>query len=204
MPHSALEELMATCGLLGQALGTAAAIAVKANTPIYEINTDKLQQQLLWDDSYIPCVERKLSRITESAKYPDEVLRNGHDREDADGLNRLDAEVGEPLEFNFADKDNDIAEMRIVFDSTLDRNYKNMPCRFVLKEPDYTLPETLVKSFTVTATDERGNTVTVADVKANRRRLVKIPVNMKCSKIVLTPTSTHGCDKAHIFSVDFR
>lgn len=204
--HAALSSsrVMATCGLLGQALGTAAAIAVKANTPIYEINTDKLQQQLLWDDSYIPCVERKLSRITESAKYPDEVLRNGHDREDADGLNRLDAEVGEPLEFNFADKDNDIAEMRIVFDSTLDRNYKNMPCRFVLKEPDYTLPETLVKSFTVTATDERGNTVTVADVKANRRRLVKIPVNMKCSKIVLTPTSTHGCDKAHIFSVDFR
>ena len=203
--HAALSSsrVMATCGLLGQALGTAVSIAVKDNRHIYDIDVSKLQQTLLWDDSYIPGVNRELSDITRKAKYPDEVLRNCHDREDSYGKNRYDAELGEPIEFSF-ENSTYIDEMRIVFDSNLDRGYKNMPCRFALDEPDYKLPDTLVKEFTVTAYDEKGGIKSTFEISKNRQRLVKIPLGTDCSKVVLTPTATHGCDKARIFSVDFR
>jgi hypothetical protein len=64
--HAAMSSsrVMATCAVLGQAMGTAAAIAIKENaTPrgVYENHLDALQQALMDDDCYLPFTSRDIS-----------------------------------------------------------------------------------------------------------------------------------------------
>ncbi len=63
--HAALSStrVMATCALLGQAVGTAASIAVKYSlTPrgVYGEKIEELKQMLMDDDSYLPFNKRKI------------------------------------------------------------------------------------------------------------------------------------------------
>ncbi len=203
--HAALSStrVMATCGILGQALGTATAIAIKSGVDIRNIDMDLLQQTLLLDDCYIPGVSRIISPITKSFSYPDEKLRNGHDRDYADCENVCVFDKGSCLEFS-SDEAKDVNEIRIIFDSNFARNMKNMPCRFMLDDSWFKMPETMVKSFDVKVLTESGEIVSVFSTCANRKRLVRIPVNHKCSKIFISVSETWGCERARIFSVDFN
>lgn len=80
--HAALSSsrVMATCAVLGQALGSAVAAAVKGNCNIADVNIPDLQQSLMEDDCYIPWRKRKLPEITVKAKCNSEIVRNGIDR----------------------------------------------------------------------------------------------------------------------------
>ena len=71
--HIALSSsrVMRTCAVIGQAAGTAAAIAIRrATTPrgVYADHIDELQQRLLSDDAYLPGVERRPTAPTASAR----------------------------------------------------------------------------------------------------------------------------------------
>lgn len=54
-------RVMATCALMGQAVGTAAAFAIAKNIPVIElsekVNIEAVQRQLLSDDCYLPGVD---------------------------------------------------------------------------------------------------------------------------------------------------
>lgn len=73
-------RVMATCGVIGQAAGTAAALCRKYNTippKLYPEHIQKLQQQLIKDDVFIPNVTNedsedlaKGSRVTSSSNAP--------------------------------------------------------------------------------------------------------------------------------------
>jgi len=87
MTHTAMSSIrvMATCTLLGEAVGKAAAIAAKEGcTPhdVYLNYTERLQVLLMREDSFLPSKTRPLSPVCRAAKLniDADVLRNGQDR----------------------------------------------------------------------------------------------------------------------------
>ncbi len=199
--HAALSSsrVMATCALLGQALGTATAIAVKNQAKIENIDIPELQQTLLEDDCYIPWHTRKVSDLTRNAKCNTETVRNGNYRGEE---NLWKGKHGDAIEYTF-EKDTNISEIRLVFDSDLNRNYENMPCNYPLIQPKFKLPQTLIKEYRIEGTDSNNNLFTIT-VTNNHQRLVKHAVNWNVKQIKFIPVFTHGCEEFRVFGFEIR
>ena len=199
--HAALSSsrVMATCATLGQALGTAIAQAVCTVKDIREIDIKQLQQTLMDDDCYIPFCEREISDITKKAKCNFEIVRNGYDRGED---NCWKGKTGEVIEYQL-EEDTEIEEITLVFDSDLNRDYHNMPCSYPLNETKYKLPKTLIKKYTIEATDCHNKKYSI-NVDDNHQRMVKHKVNWKVNKIKLIPNTTHGDEAFRVFRFDFK
>ena len=197
--HAALSSsrVMATCAILGQALGTAIAQAVTTNVDVRDINILSLQKTLMDDDCYIPWHERLLSELTKSAKCTDEIVRNGKERGEE---NLWQGTVGDCITYSF-ETDTAIKEIRLVFDSDLNRNYRNMPCNYPLEEKVIKLPETLIKEYCIEGVRENGEKF-VLEVNNNHQRFVKHTVDWFVKEIRFLPISTHGCDTLRLFGFE--
>ena len=123
-------RVMGTIGVIGQAVGTAAAIAVKsglsprkaAQTKISEIQT-----ALLDDDCFLPGFVRIPSKLTQNATltadYGDaSALLNGIDRRIFGNDNGYYGKTNQAITYTF-DSATHINGVRLVFDSDLDREY---------------------------------------------------------------------------------
>ena len=195
--HAALSSsrVMATCSVLGQAIGTAVAMAVKDAVAVENIDVEKLQQTLLADDCFIPNVERKVSPLSLDAKCSDEILCNGKERGEDNVW------IGDKAEY-VMDKPAEIKAIRLVFDSDLNRKYHNMPCCYPLVETSYKLPETLIKEYKILAFDNEGNLLDSLHIKNNHQRFVVHKVDWKAKRIVFEPIATNGCSKFRLFSFE--
>lgn len=200
--HAALSSsrVMGTCSLLGQALGTAVAIAVKDGVPLRGVDTAKLQQQLMEDDCWIPWHTRELPPLTKKARVNAEIVRNGIDRETDEGYNGFVGSAGDCITFTYDDYE-DISQVRLVFDSNLNRKSNNMPCNFPLYQPEYKTPVTLIKEFDIVADTPDGERVVYSETN-NYQRLVYCDVNVRAKAIRLVPKKTWGDDKFRVFSMD--
>ena len=199
--HTALSSsrVAATCGVLGQAAGTAAALAVKTGcTDPRELDVKLLQDTLQWDDSWLPSVPRALSQATLSAKTDFPALRDGNDRENATAV-----ELGQCVSYTW-DAPVDLSCVRVIFDSFFDRPYNNLPAYFPLVQDKFKLPESLTKSYRIEVQKENGEWVVIADVATNRKRCVKHDIGFACTALRVIPTATWGADTANIFSLDVR
>ena len=145
-------RVMATCGLCGQAVGTAAAIAAREHADPRDVSKGpllaELQRTLLEDDCMLPglrrevrgpCASAHLSSTFPSTEPPNhpttqppnrgdgvERLRDGMDRDWDDGEHGWRAPLGSAAEYRFAEEV-ELHEARIVFDSHLDRREKGRP-----------------------------------------------------------------------------
>jgi len=199
---------MATCAVMGQAAGTAAALAASCSCSpraVYEKHIRELQQQLMYDDCYLPWQKRDISELTREASLSAkagkaEPLRNGVDRPVGDNDNSWCAPCGNWIEYRF-DEPQNITETRIVFDSNLNRNIRNMPCIHKLGQNTRRPPESLVKAFRIEV-EVDGKWETAAAVLENYQRLVNLSLNTTASAIRLTPDETWGADEARIFAWD--
>ncbi|NLB41444.1 MAG: FAD-dependent oxidoreductase, partial [Clostridiales bacterium] len=153
--HAALSatRVMATCATLGQAVGTAAAIAVRDNLSprgVYENSIKELQQMLMDDDSYLPWNKREVPEISRNAELTasegnPEPIRNGLDRPIGSEDNGWTGSLQDSwIEYKF-DKQSNINSMRFVFDSNLNRKIKNMHCSFPLDSKNHAVPESMIK-----------------------------------------------------------
>lgn len=211
--HAALSatRVMATCSMLGQAVGTAAAIAVeKALTPrgVYEKEIKTLQQKLMEDDCYIPWHKREIPQLTlkaslKASEGKADNLRNGYDRPIGEDDNGWYGENGSWVEYRFENSEN-IKELRFVFDSDLNRKIHNMPCNYPLVQNDFHVPESMVKEFKVEIELEDGNWGTLFEMNNNYQRLVKVPVDVKTKAVRFTSLNTWGAEKVHVFSWDIK
>ena len=199
--HAALSSsrVMATCAILGQALGTAVAQAVTDGTTVERIDIKKLQQTLMEDDCYIPWHQRKVSELTLRAECNAEVVRNGIERGEE---NLWIGREGDSLLYTF-DREVSIHEIRLVFDSDLNRNYHNMPCNYPLVQTRFKLPKTLVKEYRVEGVREDG-TVDVLHVTNNRQRFVKHSVDWRIRSLRFVPIATQGCEEYRVFGFECR
>ncbi len=197
--HAALSSsrVMATCAILGQALGTAVALSVQSNTDIRRLDIAALQAMLMEDDCYLPWHTREVSSLSLAADCSAPVVRNGIDRGEE---NVWVGAIGDSITYTF-DKDTELQGIRLVFDSDLNRKDHNMPCRYPLVEEQYKLPATLVRDFDLVGINQAGEHFSIS-VTNNRRRLVKLSFHMTVKELRLIPRSTYGDSTARVFDFE--
>lgn len=213
-------RVMATCAILGQAVGTAAFVANEnALSPrgVYENKIKELKQILMEDDCYLPFNKMEMSDIMKSAEIKADGtgadnLINGYDRPIGDAENCWSGKTSDSIEIKFKNAES-IESIRFIFDSDLNRLTvgardflpdKNCLCN-TLKNPEPVhMPKTLVKDFKIELLDENGEYTEFETVKDNRRRRVVRNIGRKCSGVKITPLETYGSDTVRIFSINIK
>ena len=197
--HVALSSIrvMATCALMGQAVGTAVAQMVSDGTTPDTIDIPKLQQTLMDDDCWLPGFTRARSAATLNSSLTHEVLRDGVER-GADHAALLS--MGESAEYRF-DEPTKIYGVRLVFDSDLNRKYWHMPKNFIRNETRYKPAAVMTRDYDITLTLEDGSVETVK-IRNNRSRFVKLPMEKTVTSVRFTPISTFGADRASVFTFE--
>ena len=199
-------RVMATCALLGQAVGTAAAVAIREGIDPAQVRKDfigEVQATLEDDDVMLPYRWRQVSPLTASAKVDPaiEVIRNGIDR-DWDGAdNGVWTAPGEGIiEYSWK-KPVIVSGARMIFDSILKERGKRMR-KLEATTERVDMPAPMAKDFKVEAWVD-GGWQTVASCSGNWRRLVKVSFEpVKTKKLRLVVTETWGAEKAHVFAFD--
>jgi hypothetical protein len=218
--HVALSStrVMATCGILGQAVGAAAAVAVRhGETPrgVYRNYVAELQQTLMEDDCWLPGLTRKIPALSagallRSSNGDAEVLRNGNDRPIGEEDNGLFLAPGQYAEYAL-EKPAYVSRARFVFDSDLNRDtqpegglYRRpMYATYYLDTKPAYVPKTMIKAFRLTLTLADG-TSRLIDVKDNYQRLVYADIGAEIKALRFEPLSTWGNPEAHIFSFEIE
>ena len=217
--HMALSStrVMATCGMLGQAVGVACYVAKKhgvAPRGVLEYIIE-LQQTLRNDDCYLLHYDRKISNALINAKFGlsqenAQRLLNPHERTLNGKYLPSEMKLGEELTLEF--EETECKAVRIVFDSDLsrasyDKNknriYWKFPskCATTLKKPSVFVPPTLIKEYELRV-KRCGKWETVKSDAENRRRLVILPIEGRIQGISLVCKQTYGEKTARVFSVD--
>lgn len=210
-------RVMATCAVVGQAAGTAAAMCTKRGCTPRQLGQDSivdLQQQLLKDDAYIIGARNQdagdLARTAEvvaSSETPDGPAVNvisGVDRRVYDKLHRWVSDPGQKLpqqiELHFKEPQR-IAEVHLVFDSGLQR-------RLTLSQSDWfsnhmtrgPQPET-VSDYELLAVDgEQTRSLVKVERNLQRKRVHRFEPQT-IQKLRLFVRGTHGDASARVYGI---
>ena len=218
--HMALSStrVMATCGLLGQAVGTAAAMlaGMEDAVPhdIYLSRIGELQERLMDADCFLPGLMRQVSDACRACTDVPDALKNGQDRPHriyGGGTCGVMVQNGQTLVYA-PETPAEARALHIVFDSDLDRTTleggdterrHNTRACVMLDSPDMRMPATLCRDFDLTVCcGGREKTISVRD---NLRRAYHIPLEGAVEKISLTVLSNWGgSGSTRVFSYDFR
>ncbi len=201
--HAALSatRVMATCAVIGQAVGSAAALCVaKGVTPrgLYPAHIGELQQQLMADDAWLPGQARAIDPLTQAARLGGEqaVLRTGHDRPIGEQSNAWTGQPGSAIALEW-DSPTAIGGARLVFDSDL-LDLKRMPHEYPAR---LAVPASLVRAFRLEAR-QGGQWRTVYRNDDNHQRLVRLPLNLQADALRLIPEATWGADAVRVFAFE--
>ena len=201
--HMAMSStrVMATAAVMGQAAGTAAAMAVRAGGTPAEVcgRMGELQQALLADDAYLPGVRQEFAgpAVTLAASAGDPApLRDGINRPVGADEHAWPCRPGETLEMRFA-APTVVRRLHLIADSALDRmiqmSYWN-PNDQITGVPESLLADARVE----VKTD--GQWSNGAVIRGNCRRLVRIPVHRRCDAVRLTIERTWGAERTRLFA----
>ncbi|MCE9587570.1 MAG: FAD-dependent oxidoreductase [Verrucomicrobia bacterium] len=216
-------RVMGTCSVMGQALGTAAALACRHGLMPHGVSDriGELQQQLLADDVYLPGVMLDVGETTrrarlEASQGDPEPIRDGFQRpvssdpfiwmhkpafskvDDAE-LAAYDphswrAAPGDHAAYHF-DKPALVEQVTLILDSNLERSV-------ALKAPGVqeAFPENLPKQFRVEV--RQGSAwEPVAVITGNTQRQVRVPVNQTTDGVRFVLEETHGGDSSQIYGI---
>ncbi len=224
MTHVAMSSMrvMATCGLLGEAVGRAAALCAKYGVTPHGVYKDKsilseLQARLMAGDCFLPSKRREISVLCRSAALSADapVLRNGEDRGHknygTDEVSaRYEAKIGERITYTF-DR-SALKNVHIVFDSDLnrktqegDRVDRTHDTRLLkrLNSPDLHMPTTLCRAFKLVGMKD-GEEIELLCVTDNRKRAYDLEVSGEFESLTLIPLALWGeGEKIPVVSFDF-
>ncbi len=208
--HAAMSStrVMATCAVMGQAAGTAAALVIKHKTTprgVYESHIKELQQTLMDDDCWLPGVPRFPAQLATSATLTSDgqgadLLLDGIERDRPDGNHAWEGPLGSAIEYRW-DTAQTIAGVRIVFDSNLSVD-KRMPCSYPQKAARTLVPVSLIKRFRLDILDKNGNWTEFHRDATNYQRLVEVPIGVATKAIRLICESTWGDPTARVFAFE--
>lgn len=225
-------RVMATCGVMGQAVGTAAALMSKYGMTARQLAKEKigeLQDVLMEDDCFLPGLKRKMSALcnesTLSAEWGDaSALLNGTDRKIWGNDNGYWGMCNRAITYTFEEKKH-ISEFRLIVDSDLDREYTDgnpavlniSATLFRRLDYNYTsfgFPKCMLKEFRIEALDDGGEWKTVYETNNNYQRMIRKPLDVNTTAIRLIPINTYfseelgkatyGSAQAHIFAFEVR
>ncbi len=205
--HAALSStrVMATCAMIGQAAGTAAAMCVaerRLPRDLYPQRIPDLQQQLIDDDCYLPGVSRRVDELTQQARGAAALapLRNGDERPIGDDPNGAVLNRGEAAEYRWSSPVH-VGGVRLVFDSNLN-HAKKMPCSIPRRGNDCPVPPQMTRGFRIEADRGDGRWETVHREAANHQRLVRLPLRVQAAGLRFVPEETWGADACRLFTFE--
>ena len=195
-------RVMGTTSVLGQAAGTAAALAIRYDvTPreLGQLHIRELQKILLDDDQFLPGIRRTPSALTMQGEISHEVLRDGMDRDWDDGEHAVTLAPGETCSLKFAQAQM-LSGIRLVFDSDLSDPKRQ---RKTEGEEYKELPPMLTRAFRIEVLDEAGKWSIVAQERENHHRLVRLHWEKRpVRELRFTLLETWGKASGRIFSLD--
>ena len=176
--HMALSStrVQGTTSVMGQAAGTAAAMAVrKGTTPrgVYERHLEELQDTLQWQDQFVPWRNRKITALSREGAISHEILRDGMDRIRLDGGHGAWLKPGETTEYDFK-SEKTFSGVRLVVDTNMNDN--RWLVWWIGPKKARRLPDEMPRDFDVqigkrvTGNGERVEWTTVKVVRDNYRR----------------------------------
>ncbi|MEX0885391.1 MAG: FAD-dependent oxidoreductase [Phycisphaeraceae bacterium] len=198
--HAALSStrVMATCAVIGQAAGTAAALAVAHGTSprgVYQRHLGELQQTLMDDDCYLPGLARAadalMAGVTLQADGQHaERLVDGHDRDREGEAHAWEGVAGDAITLSWTTPTR-VGGLRITFDSDLN-HHKRMPCAYPLDASRCAMPGTLVKAYRIETCDADGHWHVAHHETCNIQRLVRARIERDVTAVRLVPEATWG------------
>ncbi len=199
-------RVMATCATMGQAVGTAAAIAFQYHLSprgVYEQKLELLRDTLSEQDQFLPGVVRKVSEKTLKAKASHEILRNGIDRSLGDSDNGAWLKNGESCVYEFSEPEN-LSSCRIVFDSNFADTKRMRQWEGVPTDDIRSLPSTLPREFSVEV-KINGIWKTLIHQTENRKRLLRFrfaPVRAESVRLTPLASWTETPSDTHVFAFE--
>ena len=222
MTHLAMSSIrvMATCALLGEAVGKAAFLASSNGISPHDVYLEHLadlQRLLMNEDCFLPSKMREISAVCQNASLTPaaEFLRNGQDRthvrygtEDEGIIPKVPQ--GQEIVYTFAPAT--VKSVHAVFSSDLNRDTlpggkcertHSTRANRTLNSPQMHMPTTLCKEFSIWGEYE-GKKIPLLEVKENRKRAYHLPVGQVMDKLILRPLSTWGdFEEIPVLSFDF-
>lgn len=209
-------RVMATCGVAGQAIGTAAAMCIEDKCLPRDIckKIEELQQTLLRDDCYIPGVVNndvkdkarscRVSAKTETEDGKAENIINGISRTVKNNSNCYISDgfsaEGEYIDLIF-DECTKIDEVHIKFDSNLSREIMISLNNWCKQRQEKGLPSTLVKDYDIVFYNGESEVKRIVK-KDNEARFNKVNTDgVVCDKIRIHAHSTYGDSAMRVFEV---
>ncbi len=203
--HAAMSStrVMGTCAVLGQAVGTAAALAVSNGLSPRELGRSKikeLQQTLLADDCYLPLVRREYAPLTRAAtliasRGDPEPVRDGVTRQVGEDAHAWTGAPGDWLAYTFPTRTR-VREAELILDTGLE---KQIGMVFERGQADqYSPPPAMPKAFRLEGRVGQ-KWETLAHVTDNKRRHLRLPVNRDLDGLRFTLEETRGAPASRVY-----
>ncbi|MFO7957929.1 MAG: FAD-dependent oxidoreductase [Candidatus Brocadiia bacterium] len=198
-------RVMGTGSVMGQAVGTAVAYALRRGVSPAECAAggaiDAIQQKLLSQDCYLPRFKRRFSEATQSAGLTAELgdpepLRDGVNRPVGEEEHAWTGDPGQTVEYRWSDP-RPITSVSIAFDSNLSE-----PIALSLHHDRSRTqpPPELVKSFRIEAeVDGAWRTVHAEDDNCQRSRRIAFD-GLAATAVRLVPQETRGAERVRMFT----
>lgn len=205
-------RVMATCAVGGQAVGTAAAIALREGVSPRGVNKHihELQQTLLRDDCYIPGIvnddPNDLARTAKITSVPQnrgaEKLISGVSRTVGDEGHCFAAPVSEqPVIDITLQRPGKIRELHIKSDSNLSREITISINEKVISRQSESTPPELLRACRVRLMQE-GTCVHETQLNALCQRFTVLPLpGVLCDQVLIDRMETHGAEEIRLFEV---
>jgi hypothetical protein len=208
-------RVMATCAVIGQACGTAAAMCISKKVSPRGLNeyVHELQQKLMKDDCFIPgfknedrddlALPSKVSASSFMENCDPENIINGCSRTVKDQINAWIADSSDKAPWIELAFENKISpkEVRIKFDSNLSKEIMVSLTHSVRNRQQEGTPKEIVKDYDIEFYD--GEVLVAAKkVRDNHRRFSCTKVDeVNCNRIRVKPLNTWGDEKISIYEI---
>lgn len=205
--HAAMSStrVMATCGVMGQAVGVAASIAAREGIDPRGVNPHmrELQQTLLADDCFLPWVKQEFAELTQSAKISasqgnPEPVRDGVNRTFEDVDHCWTAKKGDWIAYEF-EKPATVNQVTLALDSSLDMHVGMFSPKGFRDDQIFGVPPTMPKSFRIEGKNGNG-WEPLEERTENHQRFVRIPIGKDVSGIRFTLNQTWGSETSRLFT----
>ena len=206
MSHAAMSStrLQGTGAVMGQAVGTAAAMTIRHGLLPREVgqkHIHELQQSLLRQDCYLPWVKQEFSALTQHARLSassgdPEPLRDGTNRPVGEDQHCWEGGIGDSIEYTWDDPQS-VSTMILICDSAL-----SSLIQMSYHQRDnhlHQIPEEMLRDFRIEVRTPEGWKL-ARKVKGNYQRLARVEIGAQATGVRVTFDSTWGAERVRLYA----